>query len=116
MRDSFSLWPHLTGLLGSLAGLAALLGYLLNRRRVPAEVRLITAQGDVAEATRGKTEAERDSIAFNVVSKALQDAERTIDRLRVERDKAEAEVKLLELQLKREVDWRNLKGWPPPES
>lgn len=101
MQDS-SLWPLLTGLLGSLAGFAALLGVWLNRRRVPAEVRLITIQGDVAEATRGKTEAERDSIAFNVVSKALSDAERTIDRLRAERDALEKQIELINAKRKLE--------------
>lgn len=116
MQDS-SIWPYLTGLLGSLAGFAALLGLLMNRKRIPADVRLITVQTEVAEATRGKTEAERDSIAFNVVSKALSDAERTIDRLRQERDTARDEVKILELQLTREARWRKLNGWaePPPE-
>jgi len=92
MQSSASLWPFLTGLLGSLAGLAAFLGYLLNRRSVPASVRLITLQADVAEATAKKTEAESSSIAFNVVSKALQDADRTIDRLKGQRDAADVRV------------------------
>jgi septal ring factor EnvC (AmiA/AmiB activator) len=92
MQDSPSIWPLLTGLLGSLAGLAAFLGYLLNRRSVPASVRLITLQGDVAKATAKKTEAERDSIAFNVVSKALQDADRTIEKLKGQRDAADVRV------------------------
>lgn len=91
MTADSSPWPLLTGLLGSLAGIAALGGWLLNRRRMPAEVRLITVQTEVAEATRSKTEAERDSIAFNVISKALADAERTLERLWRERDEAQAE-------------------------
>lgn len=101
MQDSQnSIWPLLTGLLGSLAGLAAFLGYLLNRRSVPASVRLITLQGDVAEATRGKTEAESNSLAFGVVSKALTDAERTIDRLKAERDALERQIEIIKAERK----------------
>lgn len=114
MQDSPSLWPLLTGLLGSLASVAALWGVWLAWRRAPVDHRLITVQTEVAEATRGKTEAESSSLAFGVVSKALADAERTIDRLREQRDAAEAREKMLELELRREVALRHANELQPP--
>jgi hypothetical protein len=107
MTGEHSLWPSLGSLAGVLGGLSILWGALLNWRRQPVEHRLITVQAEVAQATRDKTEAESQSIAFNVVSKALQDADRTIEKLKADRD-------LLELQLKRETRWRKLNGWPEP--
>jgi hypothetical protein len=72
----------------TLIAVAALLGWWNSKRQQPASVRLITLQGDVAEAEKGKVEAERESLAVASLSKSLADADRTLDRLRVERDDA----------------------------
>jgi multidrug efflux pump subunit AcrA (membrane-fusion protein) len=112
MNDSPSLWPSLLTGFGALGGLSALLGLWLNRRRAPAEVRLITVQAAVAEATREKTSREAESLAVGSLEKALTVAERTIDRMRSERDKAEAQVRILELELEQARAARKLAERP----
>jgi hypothetical protein len=117
-----SLWLSLiVALPGYLIGVAAIVQQLLARQKAGSELTLLNLQAAVSEvalkkadAEIGKTNAERDSLAFNIVSKALQDAERTLERLRSERDAAENRERMLEFQLEREVEWRKGNGWPGP--
>ena len=86
MSDTPSLWPQILTGLGALTGVSALIGVWLNRKRVPAEVRLITAQAEVAQATR-------ESLAADVATKTLQSAEARIRELVEERKELREEVR-----------------------
>lgn len=116
MDASPSLWSSLGSLAGLLGGISVLWGALLNWRRQPAEHRLITVQADATEATRDKTRAEAESLAVASIERALIVAERRLDRVQAEKDRAEEREKMLEVQLEREVEWRKANGWPPPPS
>jgi hypothetical protein len=111
MGDTPSLWALLAALVGS-HGLAALVAIWANRRKVPAETRLITVQTEVAEATREKTNREAESLAVGSLEKALTVAERRIERLEGERDKAQAQVRILELELEQARAERKLAERP----
>ncbi len=116
MTESPSLTPLLIAATPpTLIAAAALLGWWNSKKQQPASNRLITLQGDVAEAERGKLEAEKESLAVASLSKSLADADRTLDRLRHERDEAlshagaaelakevaESQVHLYELQIEK---------------
>ena len=74
--------------LGGASGLAALLGWWMNRRRVPAEVRLLDIQAH-------KTEADARQIADEYLLKTLEDSRETIDRLRAERNELKVQIERL---------------------
>lgn len=100
MSESPSLWPYLIPALpGFVLAAGTALGVWWNRRGVAATADLTIVQIDVARATVGKTEAEAikvkaeaESMAVASLAKALEVADRTVDRLRAERDAADFRV------------------------
>lgn len=92
MADATSQWPsHLPALATLLVAVAGLLGWWLNRKRQPAEIRVLDLQADLHEAAKGKTRAEtekilaeKDSLAVQTMEKALVRADLRIEQL--ERD------------------------------
>jgi hypothetical protein len=77
--------------LAAIPGVGILVGIYLNWRKSPAEVRLITAQADAQEAARDRTRVESESLAAEIVYKALVAAEARINELVKDKQELRAE-------------------------
>lgn len=105
-----SLLGWLAGILGAVFGVGGLAGWLLNRRRVPADISLVSAQAEVQVATAEKTRADAQHTVVDSLLAVSAGLKLDLDRIRAERDEARSQVKLLEEQLRREAAFRESHG------
>lgn len=102
MHDSPSLWPYLIPALpGFVLAAGTALGIWWSKRGVVAAQDLTIVQIDVARAAVGKTEAETlktkaeaESVAVASIAKALEVADKTVDKLMAERDALERQIEI----------------------
>lgn len=92
-------------------GVAWLVRHFLGRETAVVQLNLANAQTD---EIRARIRRDDETAAVANLKAAADVLREDAQRFRDERNKAEGEVRLLELQLEREVRWRKANGWPEP--
>jgi DNA-directed RNA polymerase beta subunit len=94
----------LTALIGlAAAALGTVLGFLIQARRLPAEIKLTEAQAEKARAEKALTEAQAEKAQHEAASQVIQDLTAEVNRLKAEiaevKDKQLKDGKLFEERL-----------------
>lgn len=112
-QDEGARWLVTLLLIPFAGGVGWLVKHLMGRGAEVIQLNLVGAQ---TEEIRARIRREDESAAVENLRYAAQELRADVERLRGERDAAEAREKMLELQLRREVNWRKANGWAaPPE-